>query len=97
MAIEVGRRLRLPVRPLLRAVRRTRKQGTLTDLERHANVRGAFALKARYAQSGRRVLVVDDVWTTGSTLREAARVLRAATASDVYAAVVARAVGQHDS
>lgn len=95
IAGEVGRELGVRVRPLLRSCRRTQKQGMLTDSERGPNVRDAFRVKSRYALAHRRVLIVDDVWTTGSTLREAARVLRLAGSEDVMAGVVARAVGQH--
>lgn len=57
---------------------------------REANVRGAFRVGRGASFAGRAVLVVDDVMTTGSTVAEAARVLRAAGVTRVAAAVLAR-------
>ena len=64
----------------------------LKAAQRRANVLGAFAVtpgKEALVRS-RRVLVVDDVLTTGSTLSECARVLREAGAREVYGAAFAR-------
>lgn len=97
LARQVGRAVGAPVLPLLRCTRRTAKQGMLDDASRGINVRGAFAAKKSYALLMPRVLVVDDVWTTGSTLQEAAGVIRQAYRAEVFAAVVARAVGTHIS
>jgi len=58
---------------------------------RRQNVRGAFRVGRRANFVGRTVLVVDDVMTTGSTVSEAARVLREAGATKVFVAVLARA------
>jgi ComF family protein len=74
--------------------RRVRKQGTLGPAERRRNVRGAFGVAIGYAIQGRRLLLVDDVLTTGATANEAARVLRQAGAASVEVAVVARATGE---
>ncbi len=75
---------------LLRSVRSTRKQGTLTTQGRFANVRGAFALGRNSKLTGQRILLVDDVMTSGATTSEAARVLKRAGAGEVCVAVVAR-------
>jgi predicted amidophosphoribosyltransferase len=59
--------------------------------ERIANVRGAFRVARPERIRGRSVVLVDDVFTTGSTLGECARVLREAGAADVRALTLARA------
>ena len=75
----------------LRRVRRTRTQAGLSDVERRENVRGAFAAVHVRDIVGRRILLVDDVMTTGATLGAAASALKAAGASFVGALTVARA------
>lgn len=76
---------------LLRRVRRTRPQAELSPTARLRNVRGAFHAERQADLPGARVLLVDDVLTTGATLNEAARVLKRAKAASVVAAVFARA------
>lgn len=74
---------------LLRA-RDTPQQTRLPARERRANVAGAFAVAEPAAVQGRRVLLVDDVCTTGATLEACATPLLAAGAAGVWAIVVAR-------
>jgi ComF family protein len=82
----------IPVRErLLIRTRHTRPQVDLKPSERRENVRGAFALRHPLPRSGVRVLLVDDVYTTGSTLEECARTLRRGGAGEVYAVTVTRA------
>jgi ComF family protein len=75
---------------LLVRTRMTRSQTTLSRRERLANVRGAFALKDKNEVKGKSVLLVDDVYTTGATVDECARVLMAAGAAGVDVLTVAR-------
>jgi predicted amidophosphoribosyltransferase len=72
--------------------RPTPPQAALPLKERAGNVRGAFECGADLA--GRRVLLVDDVMTSGATLRECARVLKLHGAATITVAVVARALRQ---
>lgn len=81
--------LGLPCRRLLRRTRATPMQNTLPAGERRGNVRGAFRVRGRLA--GRRVLLVDDVTTTGATLAACGEAAVSAGAAAVYAAAVARA------
>lgn len=74
--------------------RNVKKQGTLTPTARFSNVRGAIRVSSNYDIKGARVLLVDDVMTTGATASESARALRAVGASFIEVAVVARAIGQ---
>jgi predicted amidophosphoribosyltransferase len=78
LARDAARRLRLPSRALLTPVRAIADSAGLGAAERAANLRGA--LSARRRLDGVVVLVVDDVVTTGASLREAVRALRAAGA-----------------
>jgi ComF family protein len=72
--------------------RHTVKQKGLSRKERHANVRGAFAVNEKQAAGlcGKNVLLVDDVFTSGATLNECARVLKKAGATQVYVLTIAR-------
>jgi predicted amidophosphoribosyltransferase len=74
---------------------RIRDNSAQTSLPRSArltNLRQAFRVRVPAAVRARRVLVVDDVFTTGTTLNECAKVLRKAGAGDVYVLTLARAV-----
>ncbi len=75
---------------VLERKRETASQTGLTSHQRRENLRGAFAVAQPELVKGREVLVVDDVYTTGATVSECARVLRRAGATKVWVATVAR-------
>jgi ComF family protein len=70
--------------------RKTETQTGLTDQQRRENVRGAFVVTASEVIDGANVLLIDDVFTTGATVTECARVLRRQGAKRVFVATVAR-------
>ncbi|MGC1963828.1 MAG: ComF family protein [Candidatus Sulfotelmatobacter sp.] len=84
-----GDRLHLCTEVLERK-RETASQIGLTSHQRRENLRGAFAVAQPESVKGREVLVVDDVYTTGATVSECARVLRRAGVTKVWVATVAR-------
>lgn len=84
-------RLALPLRPVLERIRYTTTQTAYDRAERMENLQDAFRLRKNRDVRQLRVLLIDDVLTTGSTLSECARVLKAAGALSVHAATAARA------
>jgi ComF family protein len=90
LARALGRKSGLPVRPLLRRIRYTTTQTQFDRHERMENLSGAFRLRRGVDVQELRVLLVDDVLTTGSTLSECAEVLKRAGALSVHAATAAR-------
>ncbi len=74
----------------LRRMRETQSQTGLTRHQRRANLRGAFAARRPEQIAGREIILVDDVYTTGTTASECTRVLRRAGAAEVYVATAAR-------
>jgi ComF family protein len=96
-ARELARHLGIPLVDALERRRHTRAQVELSADRRHANVEGAFAVRRsllRRAPSirGLKVLLVDDVSTTGATLDACAQTLKDAGASEILALTAARVV-----
>jgi ComF family protein len=75
---------------VLERCRETQSQIGLSRHQRRQNMRGAFAVAKPEVIAGREILLVDDVFTTGTTVSECARVLRRAGAAKVFVATVAR-------
>jgi ComF family protein len=86
LAAEFG----LKVSGSLRKIKRTRPQNELARSERLVNLKGAFRAENPCGIRGERILLVDDVMTTGSTLSECAAVLREAGAGGVRCLTLAR-------
>jgi ComF family protein len=90
LAREIARRWNTPVRNVVRKRRATRPQAGLTNAKRRANVAGAFRIRRGVRLDGMRVLLVDDVITTGATASACARALKSAGARHVALLAVAR-------
>ena len=96
-AVLLGRtlslQLNLPLLPgTLIRTRSTEPQINLSATERRVNVKGAFTVNKPDQIAGKRILLLDDVMTTGSTMNECARELKNAGAAMVIAATIARTV-----
>lgn len=89
LATVVGTSLGVPVAEAVTRIRATDQQARLSGAERVVNVEGAFAIPPDYDPAGMRLVLVDDVITTGSTINACARVLVAGGAS-VRAVTLAR-------
>ena len=93
LADQLGRHMARPVsaRNLVR-VAATDPQTTLTRQARLRNLRHAFEIRGPQDLSGKRILLVDDVFTTGTTLNECAKTLRNAGTGPVFALTLARTI-----
>ncbi len=74
----------------LKRIRYTKPQVKLRRQERYQNIKGVFTLDSRFSILDSNVLLIDDVWTTGSTLKECCYVLKRAGARKVWAITLAR-------
>jgi ComF family protein len=91
MARHLGAATRIPLNTtLLRRVTFTMTQTRLTKQQRAANMRGAFATRSGVKLDGERIVLVDDVFTTGATTNACAQALRTAGAGKVCVWTVAR-------
>jgi ComF family protein len=98
LARQIAKRFSLPLDFMtLRRERFTAPQVGLGREERCANVRMAFAVRKPEKLAGRKILLVDDVTTTGSTLTECASVLTQAKAESVAILTLARALHDYDA
>jgi ComF family protein len=95
VAMPLSIQLGLDYHPVaLARARETRSQVGLSAVERHKNVQGAFFADGMKV-SGRSILLMDDVSTTGATLSSAAEALLTSGAREVYAVTIARALPHH--
>jgi ComF family protein len=90
LAREIARKWGVPVRALVRRKRATAPQAGLTSAQRRKNVEGAFEVKKGRRLKGMRLLLIDDVLTTGATASACARALKRAGAAQVTFLALAR-------
>ena len=92
LARSVGAELGMTPVPLIKKVRHNRPQsGIHGEAQRKANVLGVYREIDRDAIAGKRILLLDDILTTGATASEAARILKTAGAKEVHCAAIAAA------
>ena len=92
LAKAFGREIDMEAIPVLRKIRHTPPQsGMGSAANRRANVLGAYKVRAKANIAGKRILLLDDVVTTGSTASECAKNLMIAGAKEVYFAAIAAA------
>ena len=93
IARQVAKILKLPLASgVLRRVKATLPQATMTRAERAGNIKGAFEVNRPEWVVGKNILLVDDVFTTGATVNEAAKVLKKKGAGKVYVFTLGRVV-----
>ncbi|NJK90363.1 MAG: ComF family protein [Blastochloris sp.] len=90
LARMLGRRRGLSVWKVLERVKKTETQAKLRRSERLRNQKGAFCVKSGFDLKGRRLLIIDDVFTTGATVDACAQVLHQAGAEHLAVLTVAR-------
>ncbi len=94
LAERMSRRLQKPfLRQLLVKKQHTSDQAGLLPSHRRKNVKNAFGITSDRLIQGRRILLIDDVLTTGSTADACSRVLKKAGADEIFVAVLARGLG----
>ncbi len=91
LASEVSRHRGIPISNALRRTKATVNQAGLTSAGRRRNIAGAFAAREGMGLTGKRVLLIDDVFTTGATASACARALKKAGAGHVSLLTLARA------
>ncbi|OHD64251.1 MAG: hypothetical protein A2176_01215 [Spirochaetes bacterium RBG_13_51_14] len=91
IAKRLSRATGVPCVPLLREKRNMRAQRELGLRDRFLNALNRYAMAPRRHLSGQTILIVDDIFTTGATINECARILRAAGAKQVISLTIARA------
>lgn len=86
----LSQKLGLEYSEALRKIRRTKQQVGMDSKKRKQNIKNAFALATNYKLQTRNCLLIDDVWTTGSTLKECCYILKKGGALKVWAITLAR-------
>lgn len=96
LAKALSRELNIPLVRTIRKVRHTKTQSLIKDpAARRANINGAYRVTDPRLVAGKRILLLDDILTTGATAQECARILLTAGAAEIYFAAIATA--NHDN
>lgn len=90
IALPISRAINIPVNDkVLKKIRHTKQQSSLGHKERKANVKGAYKVFHPDEICDKIILLIDDVYTTGSTINECAKTLKKAGAMSIYTATFA--------
>lgn len=95
LAKELGKQLDLPYRESLEKIKRTKKQHHLKYNERKTNLNGAFKVIDKDALRGKRILIIDDIITSGNTLGKCCRVISGAKPQLICCATIATAQNKY--
>ncbi len=91
LAKHIAAAIKIPYKQgYIRKIKSTPAQSTLTHAQRVKNLKGAFALTSKASVKGRAVILVDDVFTTGSTVSEISRIIKKNGASYVFVVTIAK-------
>ncbi len=92
LAHELSKKLNLPTIKILRRIRNTKTQADLGKEERKKNLKDAFEIDSKFGSQikGSQIFLVDDIFTTGSTLLEAGKILKKQSALSVWGLTLAR-------
>lgn len=91
LAEVVSQRLKIPSLNLLRKVKNTKRQVGMVGRKRRQNLKGVFRIRnsKKPEIKGKKIIIIDDIATTGATLNECAKVLKEAGAKEVWGLVIA--------
>ncbi len=93
LANQIGKKHELPVDfSILKRCKATLSQTGLNKAEREKNIKGAFAVADRKKINGRKIILIDDVYTTGATINECAKVLHKAGAQKTAVLTLSRVI-----
>ncbi len=92
LAVKLSMMLNIPFADNLLKTRRTDRQQELDKTSRKINLRDAFKVKNCLKIKDKNIMLIDDVWTTGSTLNEISMILKKSNAGKIYLLTLARAV-----
>lgn len=90
LAQELSKRVKIPCESLLIKTKYTKRQVGLSGSKRRKNLTNVFKVKSNQDIVGKKILIIDDITTTGTTLNECAKALKSAGAKEVWGMVVAR-------
>lgn len=92
VSVSLAKSIKKPYRSLLIRDRNTEAQHSLNLKQRKENLQNAFILNSGFKVKNKNILIVDDIFTSGSTVQEASEVLLKNGARDIYIAVLARSL-----